>query len=114
MAAQNFLLTISAGQTASTIVLALDNAPSISVWIGAPAGLTETVKLQTRRPWGPTPQPWYDQQTNNVDIVLTAGKALQVTVLSGVEWRLNASVAVSADRSFDVVVDRIVGQPGLP
>jgi hypothetical protein len=114
MSAQNFSLTITSGQNTSAVVPALDNAPAVSIWIGAPSGLAETVKLQTRRPIGPTPQPWYDQQSNGADVVCNAGKAVQVICLSGIEWRLLASVNVGADRVFDIVVCRIIPQVGNP
>jgi len=112
MAARNQLLIILTGASESAVVPPLDHATAISVWIGAPANLSVAVKLQTARPGGLGV--WYDQQTNGVDITFTAGKATQVTVLSGVEWRLAAGSAPLQDEIFEVVVNRIVGQPGLP
>jgi len=111
MASINTTLTIANGQSASGTILALDLHPAVSLWIGAPLGLSENVRLRSRRPGGQT---WYDQQTNGQDIVLTAGKAVQLTVLCAVEWRLETVTGnVGADRVFEVMVNRIVGFQGL-
>jgi hypothetical protein len=110
MAAKNQTLSIANGGTDSAVVEALPLAPAVSVLIMAPATLPETVTVQVaEKPTGT----FVDLQTNGSDVVLTAAKATQITVMGGACWRLHAGSAVAAARDFRVIVNRI-GEPFLP
>jgi hypothetical protein len=111
MAAIDRTLTIANGATDSPIIEALELAPAISIIIIAPATLPETVNVKVARRSSGT---FTTLQTNAVDIVMAAGKATQITVLGGVNWKLVAGGAVAGARDFEIVVNRIGGAFGLP
>lgn len=95
-------LTILLGAVNSNELYRSDLSDAESLAIFAPAVLPEAVKIQIANNTSPVAADWRDLDEGAGDIVIAAGQVRVIDLIPFMALRLQAGVAVAADRVFNV------------